>query len=121
MIKLMKEIILIFSLLPFVVYGQNYTSYFTGNPSDTVTIPRGGACLMGGASEDDNAMKWFLQGASGGNVLVLRASGSNGYNSYMFSLGVPVRSVETIVFNNPSASYEPYIMQKIQQATTHSI
>lgn len=72
---------------------------------------------MGGATEDDNAMKWFLQRANGGDVLVLRTSGSNGYNSYLYSdLGIPVNSVETIVCHNSAASSEPYVMQKIQQA-----
>jgi cyanophycinase-like exopeptidase len=71
---------------------------------------------MGGSTEDDNAMKWFLQRADGGNILVLRTSGSNGYNNYMYTLGVPVKSVETIVCNNQSASYEPYIHEKIQHA-----
>jgi hypothetical protein len=43
-------------------------------------------------------MKWFLQRANGGDILVLRTTGSNGYNSYLYSgLGVTVNSVETIV------------------------
>ncbi|WP_228430021.1 T9SS type A sorting domain-containing protein [Chryseobacterium binzhouense] len=72
---------------------------------------------MGGATEDDNAMKWFLQRANGGDILILRTTGSNGYNSYFYSgLGIPVNSVETIVCNNSSAGYDPYIVQKIQQA-----
>ncbi len=98
-------------------FGQSYTSYFTGNANDLTTSPKGGVCLMGGASEDDNAMSWFLQQANGGDILVLRASGSDGYNNYMYSgLSVNVNSVETIVFNNSSASNEAYIHQKIQQA-----
>ncbi len=98
-------------------YGQNYTSYFTGNTTDLSVVPSGGICLMGGATENDNAMTWFLQQANGGDVLVLRASGSDGYNNYMYSgLGVSVNSVETIVFNNSSASSEAYIHQKIQRA-----
>jgi cyanophycinase-like exopeptidase len=97
--------------------GQNYTSYFTGNPNDRVAVPSGGICLMGGATEDDHAMTWFLQQANGGDVLVLRTSGSDGYNDYLYSeLGVHVNSVETIVFNDSSASNEAYIHQKIQQA-----
>jgi cyanophycinase-like exopeptidase len=99
------------------IQGQSYTSYFTGNTTDLVTNPLGGACLMGGATEDDEAMKWFLNRANGGDVLVIRASGSNGYNNYFYSeLGVTVNSVETIVFNNASASNEAYIHQKINQA-----
>ena len=97
--------------------AQNYNTYFTGNSQDVTTQPEGGICLMGGASEDDNAMKWFLQRANGGDVLVLRTSGSDGYNNYMFSsLGVNINSVETIVCNNAAASYNTYIHDKIQKA-----
>ncbi|HQZ41394.1 MAG TPA: Type 1 glutamine amidotransferase-like domain-containing protein, partial [Flavobacteriales bacterium] len=95
----------------------NYTSYFTGNTADVVTQPTGGICMMGGATEDDNAMIWFLQRAIGGDVLVLRASGSDGYNDYLYAdLGVPVNSVETIVFSDASASSEPYVQERIRQA-----
>jgi cyanophycinase-like exopeptidase len=105
------------SLIPFIAFGQNYTSYFTGDTTDLVTSPSGGICLMGGATEDDNAMKWFLQRANGGDVLVLRATGSDGYNSYMYSdLGITVNSVETIVCTSALASTDPYVLQKINQA-----
>lgn len=98
-------------------FAQDYTSYFTGNATDVVTQPYGGVCLMGGATEDDNAMIWFLQQANGGDVLVLRASGSDGYNDYFYTdLGVTVNSVETIVFNNAAASTSAYVQQKIEQA-----
>lgn len=110
-------IISVLSLLPCLSLGQNYTSYLIGSATDIVTNPSGGVCLMGGAAEDDNAIKWFLQRANGGDVLVLRATGSDGYNSYFYSdLGVPLNSVETIVCNNASASYDSYVLQKIQQA-----
>jgi cyanophycinase-like exopeptidase len=114
--KINRQILLCILLIPVSGFGQNYTSYFTGNPNDTTTHPHAGVCMMGGATEDDNAMKWFLQRADGGDVLVLRTSGSNGYNSYMYTLGPDVNSVESIVFNDPSASYEPYVLQKIRQA-----
>jgi cyanophycinase-like exopeptidase len=114
----MKKIIfIILTIIPFLGFGQNYTSYFTGSATDIITNPSGGVCLMGGATEDDNAMKWFLQRANGGDILVLRTTGSNGYNSYLYSgLGVTVNSVETIVCNNALASSDPYVIQKIQQA-----
>lgn len=103
--------------LPLYVSAQPYTSYRTGNANDFQTQPNGGICLMGGASEDDNAMTWFLQQANGGDVLVLRTSGSDGYNNYLYSsLGVTVNSVETIVCNNASASQEAYVQQRIQEA-----
>lgn len=98
--------------------GQsNYTSYFTGNPADVEASPLGGAVLMGGAGENDEAMTWFLNRADGGDILVLRASGADGYNDYLYSeLGVSVNSVETIVFNDWTAASEPYILDKIARA-----
>lgn len=72
---------------------------------------------MGGATESDEAMRWFLQRAAGGDVLVLRASGSDGYNDYFYSqLGVPINSVESIVFHNASAAMDVEIQQKIKKA-----
>lgn len=98
-------------------FAQSYTSYFTGNATDLVTNPTGGMCLMGGATESDQAMQWFLQRADGGDILVLRASGSNGYNDYFYTdLGITVNSVESIVCNDATCANEAYIHQKIQQA-----
>ncbi len=72
---------------------------------------------MGGATEQDNAMRWFLQRANGGDVVVLRASGSDGYNDYFYTdLGVSVNSVETLVFNNPNASNNAYVQTQIANA-----
>jgi cyanophycinase-like exopeptidase len=108
---------LIFCLTAISGRAQNYTSYFTGNSVDLEAQPSGGVCLMGGATEDDNAMRWFLQRSGGGDILVLRATGSNGYNTYLYSeLGVQVNSVETIVCNNLAASSDPYVLQKIDRA-----
>ena len=107
----------IFILTCFFGGAQNYTSYFTGNLSDIEVVPIGGICLMGGSTEDDNGMRWFLERANGGDVLVIRTSGSDGYNDYLYNqLGVSVNSVETIVFNNPSAANEFYIHQRINEA-----
>ena len=83
----------------------NYTLHSTGN-SNINTTPNGGIVLMGGSSEDDNAMRWFLNRASGGDIVVLRTSGADGYNQYMYQdLGVVVNSVNTIVFTEPSEHY----------------
>ena len=97
--------------------AQNYTSYFTGDTADVSvnTIP--GIVLMGGASENDSAMIWFLEQSGGGDVVVLRASGSNGYNNYMYSqLGVVVNSVQTIVFNQAAASFDHYVIRQLANA-----
>jgi cyanophycinase-like exopeptidase len=114
-----KHLLLLLVVLAYAALGrtQSYTSYFTGNSTDLVINGNGGVCLMGGAGEHDEAMRWFLQQANGGDILVLRASGSDGYNDYLFSeLGNYVNSVETIVCHEPASGNDTYIVQKAQQA-----
>lgn len=97
--------------------AQNHTSYRTGSNNDLITTPTSSTVLMGGASEDDNAMQWFLQQANGGDIVILRTSGSDGYNNYMYSsLGVTLNSVETIVCHHPNASQDSYVLQRINEA-----
>ena len=99
------------------LFAQSYTSYLTGSPVDADVQPQFGLCLMGGAGESDEAMTWFLERANGGDVVVLRASGEDGYNNYMFSeLGVEVNSVETIVFNTADAASDPYVIERVGNA-----
>ena len=109
--------ILILVLLTASGFSQDFTRYFTGNNTNIDANPDGGICLMGGATEDDNAMTWFLERANGGDVVVLRTSGSDGYNNYLYSsLGVTLNSVETIVFNNANASNNAAVIQAIAKA-----
>jgi cyanophycinase-like exopeptidase len=104
-------------LIPFLGFSQGYTSYFTGNPSNITVNTEFGVCLMGGATEHDNAMRWLLQKANGGDVVVLRSSGSNGYNDYLYSeLGVPVNSVETLVITSVEGAINPYVLDKVANA-----
>ncbi len=94
-----------------------YTSYFTGDVADVNTTSQYGICLMGGATEDDNAMRWFLNKSGGGDIVVIRSTGTSGYNTYMYSgLGVTVNSVETIVINSLAAANHPYVRQQLRNA-----
>ncbi len=112
----MKLKLLVF-LFPILSIAQGYTSYFTGNPTNITTTPEFGVCLMGGATEHDNAMIWLLQKANGGDVVVLRSSGSNGYNDYLYSdLGVSVNSVETLVITSVAGATNPYVLNKVANA-----
>lgn len=108
---------LIMSLAVCFCQGQSFTSFFTGNEENIDVQPEFGLCLMGGAGESDEAMIWFLEKANGGDVIVIRTSGSDGYNDYMYSdLGVTVNSVETIVFNSAEAANDPYVVDKLNNA-----
>ena len=112
----MKQLLLCI-LFPATLLSQGYTSYFTGNPTNVTTPTEFGICMMGGATEHDNAMAWLLQKAGGGDVVVLRSSGSNGYNNYLYSeLGVAVNSVETLVITSVAGATNPYVLDKVAHA-----
>lgn len=113
----MRKITLFVLVLTQVMVAQNYTEYTTGSSNDIDTNHQFGICMMGGASENDNAMIWFLEKANGGDVVVLRASGSDGYNNYMYSeLGVDINSVTTFVINNEAGALDSYVIDKVNKA-----
>lgn len=96
---------------------QDFDYFFIGDTTDVSPTTQFGVCLMGGAVENDDASAWFLQKANGGNIVVIRASGSDAYNSYFYEdLGVNVQSVETIIFNNANASLDPFVQRRLQNA-----
>jgi cyanophycinase-like exopeptidase len=111
-----KILVSIFISASFAI-GQSYDYYFIGDTVDVQKQPSFGVCMMGGATEDDNGAAWFLNRADSGNVVVIRASGSDGYNSYFYNdLGVDLQSVETIVFNDASAAEDPFIIRRLENA-----
>lgn len=112
-----KNLLIIFLVFPICIFSQAYTSYFTGDVNDVTTTTQAGTCLMGGATEDNNAMRWFLQRSGGGDIVVLRATGTNGYNSYLYGgLGVTVNSVETLVIPSIAAANDTYVRTQIINA-----
>ena len=111
----MKNIL--FLLLSISTFSQGYTSYFTGNTTNITTNTEFGVCLMGGATENDNAIKWLMQKANGGDIVVLRCTGTSGYNNYMYSgLGLTVNSVETLVITSAAGATNPYVLNKVANA-----
>ncbi|MBK5213449.1 MAG: T9SS type A sorting domain-containing protein [Flavobacteriaceae bacterium] len=114
----MKRILLLVALsFSTLIFAQDYTEYITGSTTDVNTNHQPGICLMGGSSENDEAMVWFLNKADGGDVVVLRASGDDGYNNYFYSeLGVTLNSVTTLVINNTDGATDPYVLQKVANA-----
>ncbi len=113
----MKKITFLFLLSLQSFFAQNYTEYLTGNATDVTTNHQSGICLMGGNIDQRDAMKWFLTQAHGGDVVVLRASGEDGYNNFMYSqLGVSINSVRTFIINNADGALEPYVLEKVANA-----
>jgi cyanophycinase-like exopeptidase len=116
--KILRLAILINILILLSIQLSNaQTFYRTGNTEDVVTTPVQGIVLAGGAGDNDDAMKWFLQRANGGDIVVLRASGADGYNEYFFSdLGITVNSVTTIVITTAEQADDDTVEQTILNA-----
>lgn len=112
-----RFLILIALHLACPAWAQTYTSWIVGNSTDATTAHQAGLLLAGGGTDNDDAMRWFLQKAQGGDVVVIRASGSNGYNNYLFTeLGITVHSVETLLIPSKSAAMESYVATQIRNA-----
>lgn len=118
MVNVIKYIFLSFIILFFTnSIAQSYSSYIIGDTTNIIVNPQWAVCLMGGATENDSAMLWFLQKANGGDVLVLRTAGADGYNSYMYNLqGANVNSVQTLVVPSTQAANDNYVKTQILNA-----
>lgn len=92
-----------------------YDYYLTGDAANVVGSTRFGLGLCGGGADVDALFTWMSDRAGGGDFVVLRASGADGYNQYVFDLG-DFDSVETLVLKNRSASSEPFVLQAIRNA-----
>lgn len=93
-----------------------YTYYLTGDPANAQTSTEAGLMLMGGGEDVDAAFTWLIDKSGGGDVVVLRASGSDGYNHYIYHELGGVDSVETLVIRQRFAAYDPFVLSKVQNA-----
>ena len=83
------------------------TRYLTGNAADVVVSLAGPAHDFGGGGTDvDAALQWIIDQVRGCtscstkvDVVILRSSGSNGYNDYIYAMN-GVDSVETLVITS---------------------
>ena len=90
-----------------------------GNPDDAdpSSPTTGGLLLIGGGGDVTAAMQWFLRQAGGGDVVVLRCSGGDGYNDYLWQeTGIPVDSVETLLLTSRAQSYDAGVLATLAGA-----
>ena len=94
---------------------QTYDDYLTGSAADVTTPTKGGLQLEGGGTDIDDAFRWLIAHSGGGNIVVIRASGADGYNPYVVKLG-HVASVESIVFKSRDASFDKHVLRALEHA-----
>ena len=79
---------------------------------------------MGGGTDVDAAFAWQIARAGGGDFLVLRESGTDAYNEYIFALGLTrpcgapaaLASAATLILNSRRAAADPFVLAKVAAA-----
>jgi cyanophycinase len=94
---------------------RHYDYFLTGSGADVVGATTFGIGLMGGGTDVDALFTWMSERAGGGDFVVIRASGADGYNQYVYDLG-DFDSVETLVLKKATASSDPFVIQTIRNA-----
>lgn len=64
--------------------APGYQYFRVGNPNDVTATPAGGLALMGGGLDIDAAFAWMNGRSGGGDFLVIRASGTDAYNQWVY-------------------------------------
>jgi cyanophycinase len=118
-----KKIILSLSLVILTDNSYAYSNpdcklktYLTGDKEDIVTKTQFGLILMGGSDDVDLAFKEMIKRSGGGDFIVLRSSGEDGYNNYVYSDLGGVNSIETIVIDSIEKAMCPQVEEKLKKA-----
>ncbi len=93
----------------------HYTYYHRGSTSDARSETRGGVALMGGSTDVDQVFTWMADRGGNGDFLVLRGSGSDGYQEYIDEIA-DVNSVSTLVIKDSEAARDPFVLDKVRKA-----
>jgi cyanophycinase len=103
-------------LFPLFVFSADteYKFYRQGS-EDVTTKTQAGFALMGGGKDLDEAFRWMCARSGGGDFVIVRATGDDGYNPYIRDLCKP-NSVTTLVIPNKAAAEDPRVAKYISQA-----
>jgi beta-aspartyl-peptidase (threonine type) len=96
---------------------DGYTHYQIGDlakPSPAKTEPA--LLLVGGGAWDYDAFRWYAAKAGHGHIVILRASGAGEAGEEMFAKVGGVTSVETFVFDDRKAAYDPRVIAALARA-----
>lgn len=93
------------------------TSYLSGNDADAQVAPTGPALiLMGGSTDVDAVFEWWKPIIGGGDVVVLRTSGADGYNDYLYNQIGGCDSVETLMVTSSTWANDAYVTWRVRHA-----
>jgi cyanophycinase-like exopeptidase len=71
---------------------------------------------MGGGTDVDEAFVWMCSRADHGDLLVIRASGTDAYNPYIQQLCPNLNSVATLIVPTATAANDPFVIGAVKDA-----
>lgn len=98
----MRIVLLLFSISHMLIAQEIPVTArigFSGDEKDAMVKTEPGVVLMGGSTDVDEAFQWMIDHAPGGDFVIIRASGSVGYNDYVYAMG-NANSVETLLIDS---------------------
>ena len=75
-----------------------------------------GLLLMGGGREIDDAFKWFAAQAGHGHIVILRASGDDELQNWIYRNVGGVASVQTLIFHARPPASDPRVLAIVKRA-----
>ncbi|MBB3861882.1 cyanophycinase [Novosphingobium hassiacum] len=106
-------------LMPLAAHAtpDGYTRYFIGDRAAPTPGKRApGLLLSGGGDWDLGAFRWFTAKAGHGHIVLLRASQGPELGEEFMNVVGGVASVETFVFDDRKAAYDPRILSALEKA-----
>lgn len=86
-----------------------------GDSANVVKPTNGGMVLMGGGTDVEAAFRWMIARSGGGDVVILRATGTDAYNPFVNALGT-INSVETLLINSRELANDDRVAYIIRNA-----
>lgn len=94
-----------------------YQYFRVGAPNNIHVHPLAGYALMGGGTDQPAAFQWLCDRADGGDLLVLRAAGTDDYDPWIQNL-CHLNSVATLIMPSRAAALDPFVTGTIRQAAS---
>lgn len=116
---------LIFLAALAVVAAQNtkaddtngYQYFVTGDVTvQTPAQPSPGLMLMGGSDWSREAWRWFVDRSGNGHIVIIRATQDGSDGEWIYNKIGAVTSVQTLVFADRSASFDPVVAEILADA-----
>ncbi|HJR14700.1 MAG TPA: cyanophycinase [Rhodanobacteraceae bacterium] len=75
-----------------------------------------GLLLMGGGREIEESFKWFAKQAGHGHIVILRASGDDELQNWIYRDVGGVASVQTLIFHSRVPASDPHVLAIVEHA-----